>query len=69
MVGFIIFDSGHLTYPTDIPQLQAFFRTILIDFDVISETRLKTDAVLCTGRTTQTEGCPGLFPRPGVSTF
>jgi hypothetical protein len=25
--------------------------------------------VLCTGRTTQSEGCPGLFGRPGVSAF
>ena len=28
-----------------------------------------TQPVLCTGRTTQAEGCPGLFGRPGVSAF
>lgn len=37
-----IFGSGDPTYPTGIPQLQAFSRTALIDFDILIEDRLQT---------------------------
>jgi hypothetical protein len=35
-----IYDSGQWSYPPNIPPLQAFFRTVLIDVDFISYTRL-----------------------------
>jgi hypothetical protein len=41
-------------------------QTFCVD-TLVAPSSLRT--VLCTGRTTQAEGCPGLFGRPGVSAF